>query len=148
MSDLLNIKDERFWDILFHEACVEGQQAERIEKELEKITIEPVRGECSDCSRRKFYQKGYQDGLNVNKWIPVSERLPGEEGEYLCCKEYINHQFYAVLNFSKNLHEVDKYDFPNEKCPGFYGFDSEYGYIAEEVIAWMPLPEPYSYTRI
>ena len=45
MSDLVNIKDERFWQILFDEACVEGQQAERIEKELKKITVEPVRGE-------------------------------------------------------------------------------------------------------
>lgn len=58
MSDLINIKDERFWEILFDEACVEGKQAERIEKELERITVEPVRGEweyqwfdsvCSNC---------------------------------------------------------------------------------------------------
>lgn len=59
MSDLINIKDERFWDILFHEACVEGEQARRIEKKLEQITVEPVRGEwahiggdewcCSNC---------------------------------------------------------------------------------------------------
>ena len=45
MSDLISIKDERFWDILFHEACVEGEQAGRIEKELEQITVEPKRGE-------------------------------------------------------------------------------------------------------
>lgn len=35
---LVDISDERFWKILFDEACVEGQQADRIEKELEKIT--------------------------------------------------------------------------------------------------------------
>lgn len=34
---LVNINDERFWDILFDEACVEGQQATRIRNELEKI---------------------------------------------------------------------------------------------------------------
>ena len=45
MSDLINIKDERFWKILFDEACVEGNQAERIEKELEQIIVEPVRGQ-------------------------------------------------------------------------------------------------------
>lgn len=37
MSKLIDIDDERFWDILFDEACVEGKQAERIENELEKI---------------------------------------------------------------------------------------------------------------
>lgn len=37
MSRLINIDDERFWDILFDEACVEGNQAERIKNELEKI---------------------------------------------------------------------------------------------------------------
>ncbi len=34
---LVDIDDERLWDILFNEACVEGQQAERIDKELENI---------------------------------------------------------------------------------------------------------------
>ena len=36
---LVDINDERFWGILFDEACVEGKQAERIEKELESIVI-------------------------------------------------------------------------------------------------------------
>ena len=37
MSRLIDIDDERFWDVLFDEACVEGNQAERIKTELEKI---------------------------------------------------------------------------------------------------------------
>ncbi len=37
MSKLINIDDERFWDILFDEACVEENQAERIKNKLEKI---------------------------------------------------------------------------------------------------------------
>ena len=40
MSNYINIKDDRLWDILFDEACVEGKQAERIQKELEKITVD------------------------------------------------------------------------------------------------------------
>lgn len=39
MSRLIDIDDERFWDILFDEACVEGKQAERIKTELEKIVV-------------------------------------------------------------------------------------------------------------
>ena len=40
MSDYISIKDDRFWEILFDEACVEGKQAERIQKELEKIAVD------------------------------------------------------------------------------------------------------------
>jgi hypothetical protein len=34
---LVDIDDEKFWDVLFDEACVEGEQARRIENELNKI---------------------------------------------------------------------------------------------------------------
>lgn len=34
----INIDDERLWQILFDEACVEGKQAERIYAELRKIS--------------------------------------------------------------------------------------------------------------
>ena len=40
MSDYISIKDDRLWDVLFDEACVEGKQAERIQKELEIITVD------------------------------------------------------------------------------------------------------------
>lgn len=40
MSDYISIKDDRFWQILFDEACVEGKQAERIQNELEKIAVD------------------------------------------------------------------------------------------------------------
>lgn len=102
MSDLVNIKDERFWQILFDEACVEGQQAERIEKELKKITVEPVRGE----------------------WIPVKERLPEEE--YDTVLAVTNAKHYAVYVYTSEH--------------GFRTMDID---AIGEVIAWMPLPEPY-----
>ncbi len=34
---MIDIDDERFWDIIFDEACVEGNKAERIKNELENI---------------------------------------------------------------------------------------------------------------
>ena len=37
MAELIDISNEKFWDILFDEACVEGQQAERIENALKQI---------------------------------------------------------------------------------------------------------------
>lgn len=54
---MINIDDEHLWKILFEEACVEGQQAERIHKRLEEI--------CG------------------NGWIACSERLPGTQTEIL-----------------------------------------------------------------
>lgn len=50
---MINIDNEHLWKILFEEACVEGQQAERIHKRLEEI--------CG------------------NGWIACSERLPGTQ---------------------------------------------------------------------
>lgn len=40
MSRFIDIDNEKFWDILFDEVCVEGSQAERIEKELNKISLD------------------------------------------------------------------------------------------------------------
>lgn len=36
---MVDIDDERFWDILFEEACVEGQQAEKIMNALKEICV-------------------------------------------------------------------------------------------------------------
>lgn len=37
MAELIDISNEKFWDILFDEACVEGQQAKRIDTALKQI---------------------------------------------------------------------------------------------------------------
>ena len=82
------------------------------------------------------------------RWIPCSERLPEEDGEYLVTvkptfknmRNYIKH-----CDFARNLYLVDEYDFVDKKgIAGFYKYDSEYGYYEmTEVIAWCELPEPY-----
>ena len=36
---------------------------------------------------RQQYEKGYEDGLNADKWIPVKTTLPKEDGEYLTLTE-------------------------------------------------------------
>lgn len=80
----------------------------------------------------------------AHRWIPVSERLPEKEGDYLTTVMGIVSNRYEILSFTKNLYKVDKYDFPDKKEPGWYFLDREYGFIEEtDVIAWMPLPEIY-----
>lgn len=55
------------------------------------------------------------------RWIPVSERLPEDIGEYLVTDEH-THLYIA------------RYDFFN---------DHTVGYWKRYFRAWMPLPEPY-----
>lgn len=85
-----------------------------------------------------------QKGLFVSRWIPVEEGLPKKNGDYLVTVPSIcgGGSVYKY-SFATDLHKVDKYDFPKHKS-GFYRIDSEWGYYeVDDVIAWMPLPEPY-----
>lgn len=79
------------------------------------------------------------------QWIPCSERLPEEENKYLCTCSSDDEMF--VLSFHKNLYAYDRYVFEQYKGtvhPGFIIYDSIYGDIEVDVLAWMPLPESYS----
>ena len=67
---------------------------------------------------------------NRYKWVPVSERLPSESDDYLCTIPLDAEETYTeVLTFHKGR---------------FYEDDDELGAtFHDDVIAWMPLPEPY-----
>lgn len=80
-------------------------------------------------------------------WIPCKDRLPDKDGRYLVTTifnytKHINH--VHICNFAQKLSNIDHYDFEDEHRPGFYNFDSEYGYVETNgVIAWQELPAPY-----
>lgn len=84
-------------------------------------------------------------------WIPYSERLPEEDGEYIITRNlsnsYVNRDLgvhVEIVSFAQDLSSVNQFDFVDIKRPGWYDYDSEYGfYEIDGVIAWMPLPEPY-----
>lgn len=59
----------------------------------------------------------------MNKWIPCSERLPEDDTKVLC---------QTVTKKGLNNFVIGYYDF-GRWCCGMNG----------NVIAWMPLPEPY-----
>ena len=63
-------------------------------------------------------------------WIPCSERLPDESGDYICTIPLDEEETYIdVLTFHKGR---------------FYEDDDEWGATYhDDVLAWMPLPEPY-----
>lgn len=62
-----------------------------------------------------------------NGWIPCSERLPEEYGEYLCCDKYGNYIIgYPTARVSSDDYYVET---ENE--------------IMNDCIAWKPLPPAY-----
>ncbi len=78
---------------------------------------------------RNQYKKGYEAGLSACKWIPCSERLPEVQKDCLVTAKYSGFM-------------------------GMYGTWVKTGYLNSkwawngdcfggEVVAWMPLPEPY-----
>lgn len=85
---------------------------------------------CSECSRRKFYQEGYQDGLNADKWIPCSERLPESDKNVLLAVDADGNKVVTIgmLVYDVWLMEDEYYSYTSANW---------------EVQAWQPLPEPY-----
>ena len=83
--------------------------------------------------------------LEQTRWIPVWERLPEKKGTYLVTQKatFTDYVYVSVMSYAHNLYDVDEYDFADKKRPGWYEY-SEWGYHElDDVIAWMPLPEPY-----
>ena len=66
----------------------------------------------------------YVPDKNVGKWIPVSERLPEEEGHYLVTDDSGGEKWVDSSVFLRSDDGSVYWDFVN-------------------VTAWMPLPEPW-----
>ena len=106
-------------------------------------------GECADCEeldkiveRLAYYEDMIANGVTVQKWIPVTERLPEHRGEYLVVKQLFGDSYVRVVSFAKDGRKISKYDFQNRWKNVWYEYDSEYGYITiDSVTHWMPLPD-------
>ena len=67
------------------------------------------------------------NGVTVQEWISVKDRLPEEDGAYLVIINYFgNHQSINVRSFAKAGETVNEYDLAGEKNV-WYRYDSEYG---------------------
>lgn len=64
--------------------------------------------------------------LEQTKWIPVSERLPEYSGNYLIT--------IADSNYKNGQHF---------EISWFYPSDHVWSFRNADVIAWMPIPQPY-----
>ena len=84
------------------------------------------------------------NGVTVQEWISVKDRLPEEDGTYLTA---LNHHFGAhqgvsIRKFAKDGETVDEYELAGQKYV-WYFYDIEYGYVpTDSVTHWMTMPQP------
>lgn len=76
----------------------------------------------------------------VGEWIPCSERVPElhrvdmeSEGEYYMISD-------SVIITDGERVSISEYEIDDEDCRGWLAHDFE---EIEDVIAWMPIPEPH-----
>ena len=83
------------------------------------------------------------NGVTIQKWTSVEDRLPEKDGAYLVTTSgFDGHQNIDIYDFAKNGETVSRYDLAEEKNVWYY-YDSEYGYVStDSVTHWMPLPAP------
>jgi hypothetical protein len=109
------------------------------------VRLEEKQATSDETERWKVAALYFRDKAYAKpEWIPVTERLPEDDGDYLVAKKIFNNSIRQdVLRFAKDGRKVDKYDFQGEWKNIWYYYDSEYGYITvDSVTHWMPLPEP------
>ena len=91
-------------------------------------------------------QKEVIERLKATNWIPVSERLPEDEKEYLVTLEKVYGTPETLFGIANYLRFEDA-GYWNEKKYGYLEWDrysdGHGGTKMYKVIAWMPLPEPY-----
>ena len=72
-----------------------------------------------------------------NGWIPVSERLPEEDGTYLVT--FKNGIKVCMVGYGSCARTVLGYPIGH----GWYSLEEAQYYAEDSIIAWMPLPKPY-----
>lgn len=77
------------------------------------------------------------------EWIPCSERLPRDDGEYLVWMrwDFEEEPSYSIVNYDANAEAFGEWhEYFDSHTLGSLGSDFR---SFKGVFAWMPLPEPY-----
>ena len=86
--------------------------------------------------RYKMFENAIKDAPTIEpeqRWIPVTERLPDPYiSEWLCCT--------ADGSVEELWYDSPR---PNAECEFLYYDEDGYPVVVPDVIAWMPLPDPY-----
>ena len=83
------------------------------------------------------------NGVTVQEWISVDDRLPENDGSYLVTiNSFGGRKHINVRWFAKDGEAVNEYELAGQENVWYY-YDSEWGYIPiDSVTHWMPLPQP------
>lgn len=149
LDEIANDTAESF--ISAYEAC-----GETIRSHMDEIP------NCEGCSRRKWYQKGIEDGKKDNDWIPVEEKLP-EVGEIV---EVTVHSSEWIADYNSDWVPEEEKTYHAEEHNVYYGylngkrqwvfyddensenicekeFGTDKGRVYDVVTAWRLKTEPY-----
>lgn len=94
------------------------------------------------------YARGLEYAANIIRkhmndgWIPVKERLPEREGRYLVT--FGNPRNVGLVGYGTCRRDL----FGREIGFGWYDLHEAEYFSIDAVIAWMPLPEPYSESEV
>lgn len=156
IAELINIRDNFNYTLapreVFDEAikALEQQPCDDCVSRAEMLKYQQyLRGKMSNEENHKLWEfiKALPPVTPTQKWIPVSERLPKESGNYLL--------YGKVVDYEENCVFIGEYDSDYEKF-GYKEdiYDSEtLGFLDSEfceyskVIAWQPLPKSYEEKR-
>ena len=96
-----------------------------------------------NCTLENLADHLIENGVTVQEWISVKDRLPEKDGYYIAFVEGYWARCTRLLGFAKDGRKVDEFDFDEGAKNVWYRYDSEYGYVTvEDVTHWMPLPQP------
>lgn len=84
---------------------------------------------------------------NQPVWIPVSERLPEKYGSYLVAWKPCNmsEEYVVKRSGAPHFYEILEYD-PDDESGWIESIEQATGEY--EILAWMPLPEPYRESEV
>ena len=116
-------------------------------EDYEEVNTKPKKQEfhrlqCINCSRRKWYQMGYDDGFEAQpeKWVPVSSGKLPPDGEDVFItyqdKDYPDKRYIAITSYKERF--LGGIPIGKQWIPPFEYFHSNY-----EVVAWMPMFDEY-----
>ena len=120
-------------DLISRQAAIDLIENDKIDGDSPFISLPRAQAVNRTCDR---HVEGIKNLPSAQRWIPVTERLPEPySGEYL-----------VTINNGRVYTDVLWFDSPGdgryESC--FYKEDDDgYGVVCVDVVAWMPLPEPY-----
>lgn len=103
--------------------------------------------EAIEIVKQEAEKFGTDTNVGSNGWIPCSERLPKEYGDYLVAWRPLSMSDEDIMKKVgrevPHFYEIVEYD-PDDEALWIGSIEQAKGEY--EIIAWQPLPKPYKYS--